>query len=157
MDLADLVFLQEDYYPDLIRQFHCTVFFHDDDARTMTWMAGREQCTSNYAAFCEALGYGNGRASGFKIHSERTMAAGVLSFCYPKKRHYDPPSMSGMYFFYFTLARLFKENLVSKSGDHVMCHGYHANLMFYCHPERQRKIDGCDYIYMELRRSVRGA
>jgi hypothetical protein len=26
------------YCPILVRQFHCTVFFHDDTARTMTWM-----------------------------------------------------------------------------------------------------------------------
>ncbi|KAK1617109.1 hypothetical protein QYE76_022626 [Lolium multiflorum] len=48
MGLYDLVCLKPDdeqregnYYPLLVRQFHCTVFFHDDDNRTMTWMTGK--------------------------------------------------------------------------------------------------------------------
>jgi hypothetical protein len=70
MGLFDLMCLtpsDECYCPIPVRQFHCTVFFHDDAARTMTWMTGKEKYTCNYLDFCEAMGFGGGRARGFKI------------------------------------------------------------------------------------------
>jgi hypothetical protein len=68
MGLFDLMCLtppNESYCPILVRKFHCTVFFHDDDARTMTWMTGKEKYSCTYLEFCEALGFGGGRARGF--------------------------------------------------------------------------------------------
>jgi hypothetical protein len=44
------------------------VFF--DDERNMTWMSGSEQCYGTYAEFYEALGFGDGLATGYKIHSK---------------------------------------------------------------------------------------
>ncbi|KAK1609179.1 hypothetical protein QYE76_032852 [Lolium multiflorum] len=58
MGLYDLVCLKPDddqedptYCPLLVRQFHCTVFFHDDADRTMTWMTGREKYSCTYTQF----------------------------------------------------------------------------------------------------------
>jgi hypothetical protein len=59
-----------------------------------------------------------------------------------------------MYYFYYTMATIFRENIVSKMGDLSICRGHHVNLVYYCHPKRQRKIDVCDYIFMEIRRAV---
>ena len=59
-----------------------------------------------------------------------------------------------MYFYYHSLAKLFRENLVSKAGDEANCRHIHINLMYYTHPSRLRKINGCALIYHELRRSV---
>ncbi|KAK1641640.1 hypothetical protein QYE76_059445 [Lolium multiflorum] len=63
MGLYDLVCLKPDdeqedptYCPLLVRQFHCTVFFHDDADRTMTWMTGREKYSCTYTQFCAAMG-----------------------------------------------------------------------------------------------------
>jgi len=60
-----------------------------------------------------------------------------------------------MYYYYHSLAKLFRENLVSKSGDFASVRSYHVNLMFYCHSENLRKIDGCDFIFTEIKRSVK--
>ncbi|KAK1644078.1 hypothetical protein QYE76_061883 [Lolium multiflorum] len=57
------------YCPLLVRQFHCTVFFHDDEDRTMTWMTGKEKYSCTYTQFCAAMGFGGGLAKGFRIHS----------------------------------------------------------------------------------------
>ncbi|KAK1652778.1 hypothetical protein QYE76_070583 [Lolium multiflorum] len=143
------------YCPILVRQFHCTVFFHDDPARTMTWMTGQEKYTCNYLDFCEAMGFGGGRAHGFKIHSQNKFTHGDISFCYPPEPTAGPPTISGMYYSYLVLAKLFRENLISKSGDSSECRAYHLNLMYYRRPENVKTIDGCDLIYCELRRSVR--
>ena len=124
MGLYDLVCLKPGdeqgigyYCPILVRQFHCTVFFHDDPARTMTWMTGKEKYSCNYLDFCEAMGFGAGRAHGFKIHSQDKFTHGDISFCYPSNPTAGPPTISGMYYSYLVLAKLFRENLISKSGD----------------------------------------
>ncbi|KAK1632735.1 hypothetical protein QYE76_007050 [Lolium multiflorum] len=157
MGLYDLMCLTPTdgcYCPTLVRQFHCTVFFHDDAARTMTWMTGKQQYTCNYLDFCEALGFGGGRTSGFKIYSQQKFNRGDIAGCYPPEPTPGPPTISGMYYSYLLLAKLFRETLISKSGDTSECRAYHLNLMYYCLPEHRQPIDGCDLIYCELRRCV---
>ena len=154
-ELMCLMPASESYCPLLVRQFHCTVFFHDDVSRTMTWMTGQQKYTCNYLDFCDALGFGGGRAHGFKLYSQQKFNKGDIAFCYPREPAAGPPTISGMYYSYLLLAKLFRESLISKSGDTSECRGYHLNLMYYCHPEHRKLIDGCDLIYCELRRCVR--
>jgi hypothetical protein len=64
------------------------------------------------------LGYGGGRARGFKIHSEAPFTTEKISrFCYPDEPSLPTPAISGMYYYYNALAKLFRQNLVSKAGD----------------------------------------
>jgi hypothetical protein len=113
LGVLDIAAFKYDYYPDVIRQFHCTVYF--DDERIMTWMTDSEQVYATYDDFCDALGYGGGLATGFKIHSEDAKAVSSISFCYPTSdRVAEPPDISGMYNSYNALAKLFRENLVCK-------------------------------------------
>jgi hypothetical protein len=42
---------------------------------------------------------------------------------------------------------------VSKAGDDASVRGYHRNLLYYCQPEKLRKIDGCDFNFQEIKRS----
>ncbi|KAK1619550.1 hypothetical protein QYE76_025067 [Lolium multiflorum] len=121
MGLFDLVCLKPGstkgvgvYCPILVRQFHCTVFFHDDVARTMTWMTGYEQYTCNYLEFCQAMGFGGGRAHGFQIHTQEQFTHGDIAFCYPPEPTHAPPTISGMYYSYQVLAKIFCESLISK-------------------------------------------
>ncbi|KAK1685797.1 hypothetical protein QYE76_046645 [Lolium multiflorum] len=158
MGLYELVCLTPSdgcYCPLLVRQFHYTVYFHDDLARTMTWMTGKQKYSCNYLDLCEALGFGGGRAHGFKLYSQQKFNKGDIAFCYPREPTARPPTISGMFYSYLLLAKLFRESLISKSGDTSECRGYHLNLMYYCNPEHRRRIDGCDLIYSELRRCVR--
>ena len=90
----------------------------------------------------------------FCIHSEKIKPADSLAFSYPKDSEYAPPCISGMYFYYHTLASIFCQSLVPRVGDTTNCLGYFANLLYYCHPDRLRKIDGCDFVYCELRRAA---
>jgi hypothetical protein len=59
-----------------------------------------------------------------------------------------------MYYYYNALVKLFRQNLVSKAGDDAIVMGYHQNLLYYCQPEKLRKIDGCDFIFQEIKRST---
>ncbi|KAK1642711.1 hypothetical protein QYE76_060516 [Lolium multiflorum] len=161
LGLYDLVCLKPDdtqddptFCPLLVRQFHCTVFFHDDEARTLTWMTGKTKYSCSYSQFRAAMGCGDDSDPGYKIHSRSRLTRGDISFCYPANPSPGPPTISGMYYSYLVLAKLFRENLISKSGDHSEVRNYHLNLMYYCHPDRVRKIDGCDLIYCELKRAI---
>ena len=124
LGLYDLVCLKPDdeqaesiYCPLLVRKFHCTVFFHDDEDRTITWMTGKEKYPCTYTQFCAAMGCGGDSAPGYKIHSRSKLAKGDISFCYPPNPTPGPPTISGMYYSYLVLAKMFRESLTSKSGD----------------------------------------
>jgi hypothetical protein len=128
LGVLEIAALKHDYYPDVIRQFHCTIFF--DDERNMTWMTGSEQCYGTYAEFYEALGFGNRLATGYKVHSEVAKAVSNISFWYPTSdRVAEPPPISGMYYSFNALAKIFYENLVCKKGDTYDIRGYHINLI----------------------------
>ncbi|KAK1617335.1 hypothetical protein QYE76_022852 [Lolium multiflorum] len=157
LNVLDLVLIEKDLLllPDVIRQFHATVFFHSAAACTITWMTGRDQYYASFEDFCDALGYGGGWASGFKVHSQKPMPIDKIAFCYTPDPDQIPPRITGMYYYYHhTLAKIFRENLVSKVGDKASCHHYYVNLMYYCRVENLNKINGCDFIFCELQRSV---
>jgi hypothetical protein len=59
-----------------------------------------------------------------------------------------------MYYFYNTMAKIYRCTIVSKAGDFQACRWYARNLMLYTHPNNQQKIDVPDYIYHELKRAV---
>jgi hypothetical protein len=101
------------------------------------------------------LGYGDGRPSGFKIHSQPPLATDKISnIFYPDEPVHPAPAISGTYYYYYNaLAKLFHCNLVSKAGDDASVRGYQRNLLYYCQPQKLRKIDGCDFIFQEIKRS----
>jgi hypothetical protein len=49
MDIFDLVTLSEPIQPLVVRQFSCTVFFHNDPVESFSWMTGQDVLT---ATFC---------------------------------------------------------------------------------------------------------
>ncbi|KAK1648589.1 hypothetical protein QYE76_066394 [Lolium multiflorum] len=71
MGLYDLMCLKPDdqqedptFCPLLVRQFHCTVFFHDDEDRTITWMTGKRKYSCTYSQFRATMGCGGDNAPG---------------------------------------------------------------------------------------------
>ncbi|KAK1614127.1 hypothetical protein QYE76_019644 [Lolium multiflorum] len=56
MGLKELVKIQCDYSPDLIRQFFATVAFKNDTERTMEWMSGSTHCEATLRRFASFLG-----------------------------------------------------------------------------------------------------
>jgi hypothetical protein len=77
----------------------------------------------------------------------------ISNIFYPDDPIHPAPAISGMYYYYNALAKLFHCNLVSKAGDDASVRGYHQNLLYYCQPEKLRKIDGRDFIFQEIKRS----
>jgi hypothetical protein len=70
------------------------------------------------------LGYDGDRASGFKINSQGPMATEKIAHFYPENPLQPPPAISGMYYYYNALAKLFRCNLVNKAGDDASVRGY---------------------------------
>jgi hypothetical protein len=154
LDVFDLVTLHESIQPLAVRQFFCTIHFHEDPQESFSWITGQDVHSANFADFCDALGYGGGRASGFKIHSEVPLATEKISkIFYPDEPIHPAPAILGMYYYYNALVKLFRCNLVSKAGDDASVRGYHLNLLYYCQPQKLRKIDGCDFIFQEIKSS----
>jgi hypothetical protein len=69
LGVLEIAAFKYDYYPDVIRQFHCTIYF--DEECNMTWMTGSEQCYGTYDEFCQALGFGNGLGTRFTPRQPR--------------------------------------------------------------------------------------
>jgi hypothetical protein len=90
-------------------------------------------------------------AHGYKIHGVSEFDNDMLSFCYPPTIA-EPyiPFITEMYPHYNLLAKIFRENIVSKSGDVSVVRGYMVNLLYYTKPSRVRKIDVMDFIYKEI-------
>jgi hypothetical protein len=160
MNLWTIANLEQEYCPDIVRQFFCAAYFHSGSRRQISWMTGDTPYTAAFDELAWSLGYDDVRRGGFRIHSEssKRMVAQDLLFCYPDldMTVKTPPShFTRMYYFYSTLARIHRATIVSKVGDPTACRGYHINLMYYSHPDRQRKIDVPDFfIYQELKRTV---
>jgi hypothetical protein len=157
LGIMDVATMREPFYSDLVRQFFCTAFFHDDVDRTVTWMSGSQKCSGTYDDFCSALGYSvaHGKhATGFQIHSEMAMHHSKLAFYVPPNPRHALPNLSSFYYTYHTLASIYNQCLVSKARDHMVVRMCMVNLMWYSHPDRQRHIDVCDYIFQEIWRSV---
>ena len=155
MNLWTLVTLEQDYISDLVSQFFCTAYFHPTPQRHITFMVGTTQCSISYDQFQTALGYTGNLRGGFRIHSEGSMSDASLAFCYPSAAPVPAiPQITAMYYFYNTMAKIYRCTIVSKAGDFQACRRYAKNLMFYTHPNNQQKIDVPDYIYNELKRAV---
>ncbi|KAK1612793.1 hypothetical protein QYE76_036466 [Lolium multiflorum] len=56
MGLQDLMKIQCDYSPDLIKQFFATLAFKNDAEHTMQWMTGSTQCEATLCRFASILG-----------------------------------------------------------------------------------------------------
>jgi hypothetical protein len=159
MNLWTIANLEQEYCPDLVRQFFCTAYFHPGSCRQISWMTGDTHFTALFDELAWSLGYDVVRRGGFRIHSEspKRMVDQDLLFCYPDPDMTvkpPPPHFTRMYYFYSSLACIHSATIVSKVGDPTACRGFHINLMYYSHPEYQRKIDVPDFIYQELKRTV---
>ncbi|KAK1667607.1 hypothetical protein QYE76_055766 [Lolium multiflorum] len=127
MGLYDLVCLKPGdeqgvgyYCPILVRQFHCTVFFHDDPARTMTWMTGKDKYSCNYLDFCEAMGFGGGRAHGFKIYSQDKFSHGDITFCYPSYcRPENMRTIDGCDLLYYELRHSVRDRMTPNYAQYI--------------------------------------
>jgi hypothetical protein len=110
-------------------------------------MSGDLKVTSNVKELRKALGLKKG---GWKIHKDEVFAKEDLAFCFPPQQNYTMDTITQMYPVYRYLANLFRDTIMSKSGDLTKVRGYMTNLMFYTKPENQRPIDVVSFIYEEI-------
>ena len=57
MGLHHLMGIRCDYHEYYVQQFFSTLAFKNDEAITMQWLTGDEQCEANFYDFGEVLGY----------------------------------------------------------------------------------------------------
>jgi hypothetical protein len=113
------------HFRDLARLFFCTLYFHDESERENTWMADKIQLS----AFATTSGYDGEKSADIHIQRSKGMKAWKFLFCYLPDASRGPPSILDIYFFSHSLARIFRENIMSKAGNLSNCHAHHIN---YC-------------------------
>ena len=57
MGLHHLMSIQCHYHEYYVQQFFSTLAFKSDEAITMVWLTGEEECEANFYDFAEVLGY----------------------------------------------------------------------------------------------------
>jgi hypothetical protein len=70
MNLWTIANLEQEYCPDIVRQFFCTAYFHPGNRRQISWMTGDTPYTASFDELAWSLGYDDVRRGGFCIHSE---------------------------------------------------------------------------------------
>ncbi|KAK1647577.1 hypothetical protein QYE76_065382 [Lolium multiflorum] len=76
MGLQELMKIQCDYSPDLIRQFFATVAFKNDAECTMEWMSGSTHCEATLRRFASFLGLPT--EGGLRLHGPQKTDKNVL-------------------------------------------------------------------------------
>ncbi|KAK1687091.1 hypothetical protein QYE76_047939 [Lolium multiflorum] len=76
MGLQDLMKIQCDYSPELIKQFYATLAFKKDEDRTMEWMSGSTHCEATLRRFAAILGLPE--EGGIRLHGPQKTNKNVL-------------------------------------------------------------------------------
>jgi hypothetical protein len=126
LGLWSLACFNQDYCPELVQQFYCTVYYHKSGPIDLTWMCGNHKISSTKLAFVTALG----SSSWFEhenMHAQLITPKEDLLFCYPADKRSKPGVISTMYPTYRQLAYVLKDTICQKAGDYsdTRPHGQH--------------------------------
>jgi hypothetical protein len=153
-----LMQINHNYSEELIKEFFATIYFHNDEARTMQWMSAGVECTKTLREFAQIWKFPMPQANDdrfFKVHDE---SVGVLPYtpyldmAYPPGHAGDAPSVPKMTQRYHLYNKVFRNTIAIKQGDKGFVRGWLVNTLYYL--EQSKRIDIMDYIYEEIRLSV---
>ena len=163
-NLHGLMGRRKDLHSELIKEFYATVYFHPDEANTMTWMSATKKCSATLAEFVALLelpAVDPNDSRYFRIHAanERTLLAKpYLLHCYDKEsdgRRYAP-NVTKMSVKYYVLHRVLRHTIHVKIGERAIARGWMINLL--SQSERQKnlgvKLDVMHYMFNMMRLCV---
>ena len=154
--LLPLMQVKCDYVEILIAQFYSTVYFGDDDARTLKWMTQDKVLESTWGQFTELLGYRfyprNDTAAGWRIPwGARAMDPSVLEPLYIEGLGV-PGLTKDLLPLYDIMNRIYLDTIAVKGGDYGKIHNYHVDLMYhtYIHANDTEPMDVMDVLWRNL-------
>ncbi|KAK1652962.1 hypothetical protein QYE76_070767 [Lolium multiflorum] len=154
LGLKDLMKIQCDYSPELLKQFFATLAIKTDDDRTMEWMSGSTHCSAPLHRFAAILGIP--AEGGRRLHGPQRTDKNQLHDLYTSAGKVG--ESKGLLTIYGQLLRFFRSTIAPSGGNNDAIRETLVDLMylsFRCardeNEERNFTIDIMDYIFHEIR------
>ncbi|KAK1699232.1 hypothetical protein QYE76_015929 [Lolium multiflorum] len=153
MGLKDLMKIQCDYSPELVKQFFATLAIKKDEDRTMEWMSGSTHCSATLHRFAAILGVP--AEGGRRLHGPQKADKNALFDLYTSAGKVG--ETKGLLTIYGQLLRFFRSTIAPSGGNNDAIRGTLVDLMylsFRCardeNEERNYTIDVMDFIFHEI-------
>ena len=151
LGLIPFVTFHHPFNDDLVMQFFATVYFHNDVARTMTWMSGTYECEAPMAKFSsiipyqffaeEHADYGRARETG-RDKDE-------IAFAYKPEKAFTTGSIKHLKPTYDTMCHILRYTLNPKAGD---SHNLRSSMLdIFVYIRDRKKVDVLDFMFYEIR------
>ncbi|KAK1611280.1 hypothetical protein QYE76_034953 [Lolium multiflorum] len=153
MGLHDLMKIQCDYSPELVKQFFATLAIRKDAEHTMEWMSGSTHCHATLHRFASILGLPEG--GGRTLHGPQKTDKNVLFDLYTSSGVVG--SSTGLLPIYGQLLRFFRATIAPSGGNNDALRGALVDLMHLSlkcardpDEERDYSLDIMDFIFHEI-------
>jgi hypothetical protein len=159
MGLIELATLQCNYNLGLIKQFYATLVILPNPQKSMKWMSGEHECTTDFSVFASLLGYAYDGENpvGRRVHFPGTKP--------DKDKLYDSTCVvgfiNGLLPLYDQLVCIFRENIAPSGGNNDAIRTSLIDLLFLAHqcatstnPDEDFTLDVMDFIFYEIKDAI---
>ncbi|KAK1619716.1 hypothetical protein QYE76_025233 [Lolium multiflorum] len=153
MGLLDIMKIQCDYSPDLVKQFFATLAIKKDEERTMEWMTGSTHCSATLRQFAGFLGVPVD--GGRRLHGPQQTDKNALVHLYTSAGKIG--QAKGLLPIYSQLLRFFRATICPSGGNNDALRGALVDLMHLSYKcardvteERDYTLDVMDFIFHEI-------
>ncbi|KAK1662591.1 hypothetical protein QYE76_050750 [Lolium multiflorum] len=153
MGLHDIMKIQCDFSPDLVKQFFATLAIRRDEEHTMEWMTGSAHCSATLRQFAGYLGVPVD--GGRRLHGPQQTDKNALMHLYTSAGKIG--QAKGLLPIYSQLLRFFRATIFPSGGNNDALRGTLVDLMhlsYKCardvNEERDYTLDVMDFIFHEI-------
>ncbi|KAK1651987.1 hypothetical protein QYE76_069792 [Lolium multiflorum] len=153
MGLLEIMKIQCDYSPDLVKQFFATLAIRKDEEHTMEWMTGSTHCSATLRQFAGYLGVPVD--GGRRLHGPQQTDKNALVHLYTSAGKIG--QAKGLLPIYSQLLRFFRATICPSGGNNDALRGALVDLMhlsYKCardvNEERDYTLDVMDFIFHEI-------
>ncbi|KAK1610870.1 hypothetical protein QYE76_034543, partial [Lolium multiflorum] len=153
MGLHDIMKIQCDYSPDLVKQFFATLAIRKDEEHTMEWMTGSTHCSATLRQFAGVLGVPVD--GGRRLHGPQQTDKNALVHLYTSAGKIG--QAKGLLPIYSQLLRFFRATICPSGGNNDALRGTLVDLMhlsYKCardeNEEHDYTLDIMDFIFHEI-------
>ncbi|KAK1647983.1 hypothetical protein QYE76_065788 [Lolium multiflorum] len=153
MGLLEIMKIQCDYSPDLVKQFFATLAIRKDEEHTMEWMTGSTHCSATLRQFAGFLGVPVD--GGRRLHGPQQTDKNALVHLYTSAGKIG--RAKGLLPIYSQLLRFFRATICPSGGNNDALRGALVDLMHLSYKcardvteERDYTLDVMDFIFHEI-------
>ncbi|KAK1685286.1 hypothetical protein QYE76_046134 [Lolium multiflorum] len=153
MSLQELMKIQCDFSPELIKQFYATLAFKKDAEHTMEWMSGSTHCEATLRRFASILGLP--AEGGLRLHGPQKTDKNVLFHLYDSSGVVG--STKGLLPIYSQVLRFLRATIAPSGGNNDALRGALVDLMHLSlkcarnkNEDQDFSLDVMDFIFNEI-------